>query len=120
MAASDKLFAGSIPEIYDRFLGPLIFESYAVDLAGRLGKAGPRDLLEIAAGTGALTRVIAAHLPAACRIIATDLNQPMLNHAAARLAGSRVEWRQADALALPFEDESFDAVACQFGAMFFP
>ena len=121
MAASDKLFAGSIPEIYDRFMVPLIFESYARDLAGRLAKVAPQNVLETAAGTGVLTRAIASMLPAQARIVATDLNQPMLDHAAAReqTPGS-ITWRQADALALPFDDQSFDAVACQFGAMFFP
>src|SRR5215204_4881905 len=121
MVATDKLFAGSIPEIYDRFLVPLIFESYARDLAERLAKTDPRDVLETAAGSGVLTRAIASRLPAYARIVATDLNQPMLNHAAARQShNGRIEWRQADALALPFEDQSFDVVACQFGVMFFP
>ena len=121
MAASDKLFAGSIPEIYDQFMVPLIFEAYARDLAARLADVEPQDVLETAAGTGVLTRAIAAKLPAQARIVATDLNQPMLDHAAAREhTKGRVTWRQADALALPFEDQSFDAVACQFGAMFFP
>jgi ubiquinone/menaquinone biosynthesis C-methylase UbiE len=121
MAASDKLFAGSIPEIYDRFLVPLIFEPYARDLAGRLADAGPQDVLETAAGTGVLTRALAAKLPHQARIVATDLNQPVLDHAAAReQVPGRITWRQVDALALPFEDQSFDAVACQFGAMFFP
>jgi len=121
MVATDKLFAGSIPEIYDRFLVPLIFEPYARDLAERLAKTGPRDVLETAAGTGVLTRAIAARLPADARIVATDLNQPMLDHAKARQPhDGRIAWRQADAMALPFEDQSFDAVVCQFGVMFFP
>jgi ubiquinone/menaquinone biosynthesis C-methylase UbiE len=121
MAATDKLFAGSIPEIYDRFLVPLIFESYARDLATRVAGVESRDVLETAAGTGVLTRAMAAKLPHQVRIVATDLNQPMLDHAAAReQTAGRVIWRQADALALPFEDQSFDAVACQFGVMFFP
>jgi ubiquinone/menaquinone biosynthesis C-methylase UbiE len=121
MVASDKLFAGSIPEIYDRLLVPLIFEPYARDLAGRLAQTTPRDVLETAAGTGVLTRAMASMLPADARIVATDLNQPMLDRAAARQSGDgRIEWKQADALALPFADQSFDAVACQFGAMFFP
>jgi ubiquinone/menaquinone biosynthesis C-methylase UbiE len=121
MAAVDKLFAGSIPEIYDRFLVPLIFESYARDLAGRLANVEPQDVLETAAGTGVLTRAIAAKLAHQARIVATDLNQPMLDRAAAReQTPGRITWRQADALALPFEDQSFDVVACQFGVMFFP
>jgi ubiquinone/menaquinone biosynthesis C-methylase UbiE len=121
MVASDKLFAGSIPEIYDRFLVPLIFEAYARDLAERLAQTTPRDVLETAAGTGVLTRAMASMLPADARIVATDLNQPMLDRAAAHQSGDgRIAWKQADALALPFADQSFDAVACQFGAMFFP
>src|SRR3984893_18481776 len=121
MAATDKLFAGMIPEIYDRFLVPLIFESYAGDLAERVAKVKPRDVLETAAGTGALTRAISSRLPAHARIVATDLNQPMLDRAAAKQPGdNRITWQQADALALPFEDQRFDVVACQFGVMFFP
>ncbi len=120
MVASDKLFAGSIPEIYDRFLVPLIFEPYARDLARRLAHTAPRNVLETAAGTGVLTRAMVSILPAGARIVATDLNQPMLDRAALSPGDGRIEWRQADALALPFTDQSFDAVACQFGAMFFP
>lgn len=120
MVATDKVFAGSVPEIYDRYLVPLIFEAYARDLAGRLAAVEAANILEIAAGTGVLTRAIASQLSAA-RLIATDLNQPMLNVAAAKLPrDSRIECRQADALALPFEGDCFDAVACQFGVMFFP
>lgn len=121
MAVTDKLFAGSIPEVYDRYLVPLIFDSYARDLAERLGAVRPRDVLETAAGTGALTRAIEPRLAAEARMVATDLNQPMLDRAAARQPhAGRIAWQRADALALPFEDERFDAVACQFGAMFFP
>src|SRR5215510_8602710 len=117
---TDKVFAGSIPEIYDRCMVPLIFEPYALDLAQRIAALAPADVLETAAGTGVLTRALAARLPLSVRIVSTDLNQPMLDHAARRLSGRAVEWKQADALALPFADRSFDVVACQFGAMFFP
>jgi len=121
MAETDKVFAGSIPEIYDRFLVPLIFEFYARDLAARAAQPNPSFVLETAAGTGALTRALAARLPLHTAITATDLNLPMIDYAAAKLQGAgRIAWRQADALALPFEDQSFDVVACQFGAMFFP
>jgi len=121
MVATDKIFAGSIPEIYDRFLVPLIFESYALDLANRLAETEPRDVLETAAGTGVLTRAIVSRIPIHARIVATDLNQPMLDHARARLSqDGRIVWRQADALALPFPEQSFDVVTCQFGVMFFP
>ena len=121
MAETDKLFAGSIPEIYDRYLVPLIFDAYALDLAERLAKTGAQRVLETAAGTGVATRAIASRLPAQARIVATDLNQPMLDRAKARQShDDRIEWKQADALALPFEDQNFAAVVCQFGAMFFP
>jgi ubiquinone/menaquinone biosynthesis C-methylase UbiE len=121
MVTTDKLFAGSIPEIYDRLLVPLIFEAYARDLAERIARVEPQDILETAAGTGVVTRAIAARLPVHAHIVATDLNQPMLDHAAAKHAHHNpVTWRQADAQALPFEDRKFDVVACQFGAMFFP
>jgi ubiquinone/menaquinone biosynthesis C-methylase UbiE len=120
VAATDKLFAGSIPETYDRFLVPLIFESYARDLAERVASVEPHSVLEIAAGTGVLTRAMAARLPTQACIVGTDLNQPMLDHAQSQSHDSRITWRQADALALPFENRSFDAAACQFGAMFFP
>jgi len=120
MATSDTLFAGSIPDIYDRLLVPLIFEPYARDLAERVAATTPQLVLETAAGTGAVTRALAASL-ADARIVATDLNQPMLDHAKVRQSGNaRIEWKQADALALPFEDQTFDVVVCQFGAMFFP
>ena len=120
MAASDALFAGSIPDIYDRLLVPLIFEPYASDLAKRVAEAKPQLVLETAAGTGAVTRALASSLKDA-RIVATDLNQPMLDHARSRQSGDkRIEWRQADALELPFKDQTFDAVACQFGLMFLP
>ena len=117
---SDKVFAGSIPELYDTHLVPLIFEFYAVDLAARLMSRPPGRVLEIAAGTGVVTRAMATALPEAVSIVATDLNQSMLDHAAARGTTRPVTWRQADAMALPFADETFDAIVCQFGVMFFP
>ncbi|MEQ1952052.1 class I SAM-dependent methyltransferase [Mesorhizobium yinganensis] len=121
MIASDRVFAGSIPEIYNRLMVPLLFDPYAAYLADRVVGLRPSDVLETAAGTGALTRAMASRLPAGARITATDLNQPMLDRAAATTPGSdRIRWQQADALALPFEDRSFDVVACQFGVMFFP
>lgn len=120
MATSDTVFAGSIPELYDRLMVPLIFDSYARDIARRVAALAPRRVLETAAGTGAVTRAIAAAIPTAA-LVSTDLNQAMLDHAAASHPDrASVQWQQADALALPFEDASFDAVVCQFGAMFFP
>jgi ubiquinone/menaquinone biosynthesis C-methylase UbiE len=121
MAADDKLFAGSIPEFYGRFMVPMMFEFYALDLADRLAESEPLSVLETGAGTGVLTRAMADRLAGEARILATDLNQPMLDYAATQRSGDgRIRWQQADAQALPVPDRSFDAVACQFGAMFFP
>ncbi len=120
MANNDTVFAGSIPALYDRYLGPLLFEPYARDLAARLSDLDAGRVLETAAGTGIVTQAMAERLPPDVKIVATDLNQAMVDHAAARPALKHVELRQADALALPFPDAGFDAVVCQFGAMFFP
>jgi len=116
----DKVFAGSIPQLYEQYLVPLIFEPYAVDLAQRLRPRALTRVLEVAAGTGVVTRALATALPKSVAIVATDLNQAMLDKAAAVGTARPVEWRQADAMKLPFEDASFDAVVCQFGVMFFP
>jgi ubiquinone/menaquinone biosynthesis C-methylase UbiE len=121
MLEADKVFAGSIPENYDRHMVPLIFAPYAEDLARRAAALAPGTVLETAAGTGVVTRALAPQLSAGARYVVTDLNQPMLDYAAARQAAdSRITWRQADAMALPFADAVFDLVCCQFGAMFFP
>lgn len=117
---ADKVFSGSIPGLYETHLVPLIFEPYAVDLANRVASRSVTNVLEIAAGTGVATRRLASILPTNVSIVATDLNQPMLDKAAAIGTLRPVEWRQADAMQLPFGNESFDAVICQFGAMFFP
>ncbi len=121
MTDSDKVFGGSIPELYDTYLVPLIFQAYANDLAERTAALAPKAVLETAAGSGVVTRAMAAALGSDTRYTATDLNQPMLDHAKSRQEGDdRISWQQADALELPFEDAGFDAVVCQFGAMFFP
>ena len=121
MSAVDKIFAGSIPENYDRHMVPLIFESYARDMAQRAAALSPKAVLEMAAGSGVVTRALAPMLSPDARYVVTDLNQPMLDYAATRQKqDNRVTWRQADAQALPFEDAAFDLVCCQFGVMFFP
>ncbi|UZE52107.1 class I SAM-dependent methyltransferase [Rhodopseudomonas sp. P2A-2r] len=121
MSESDKVFAGSIPDNYDRHMVPLIFEPFAEDIAKRAASLSPSAVLETAAGSGVVTRTLAPRLPSSARYVVTDLSQPMLDYAASRQRpDGRVEWRQADALALPFEDGAFDLVCCQFGAMFFP
>jgi SAM-dependent methyltransferase len=116
----DTVFSGSIPRLYETYLVPLIFAPYAADLASRVAQYSPTRVLEVAAGTGVVTRALASILPEESTIVATDLNQAMLDHAATRGAARPIEWRQADALQLPFPDAAFDVVVCQFGAMFFP
>jgi ubiquinone/menaquinone biosynthesis C-methylase UbiE len=121
MTDSDKVFAGSIPQFYDTLMVPLIFADYAADMAHIVAATFPGAVLETAAGSGAVTRLLAPQLGIGARYVVSDLNQPMLDYAASRQGpDGRIEWRQADALSLPFEDARFDAVCCQFGAMFFP
>jgi ubiquinone/menaquinone biosynthesis C-methylase UbiE len=121
MSDTDKVFSGSIPENYDRYLVPLIFERFAEDMAQRAAALSPGAVLETAAGSGVVTRALAPKLSPDAAYIVTDLNQAMLDYAVTRQAADkRISWRQADALALPFEDDAFDLVCCQFGVMFFP
>ncbi|MFT5423649.1 MAG: SAM-dependent methyltransferase [Phycisphaerales bacterium] len=120
-AAGTPDFSGSVPRGYERRLVPLLFEDYADDLARRVGPIAGGAVLETAAGTGVVTRRLRATLPGSSSLTATDFNAGMLEIAQEALAGlPGIEYRQADATALPFEDGSFDAVACQFGVMFFP
>jgi len=114
-------FSGSIPAAYDRYLGPMFFQPYAEDLAARLQVAENSSVLELACGTGILTRVLRSRLPASAKLTATDLNEPMFRDAAGKFAENEaVQWQQADACSLPFADRMFDAVVCQFGLMFVP
>jgi len=112
MANVDTAFSGSIPSLYDKYLGPLIFEPYAEDIARRLSTLDPERVLETDAGTGFVTRALDRSLSPRASIVATDLNQPMLDHAAERVSSSRVSWQKVDAQALLFPDEAFDAVVC--------
>src|SRR5258705_3198232 len=117
---TDRVFSDSIPKLYETYLVPLIFEPYAPDLVNRVASRSPTRVLEVAAGTGVVTRALASVLPEHVSIIATDLNQSMLDQASALGTRRPVQWRQADAMQLPFPDGTLDAVVCQFGVMFFP
>ncbi len=117
---TDAVFSGSVPEFYERYLVPLIFREYADDLTRRVHRLSPTDVLEVAAGTGVVTRVLADTLDRSVAIIASDLNEAMIDHARSVGTSRPVQWRRADVMDLPFADESFDAVVCQFSVMFFP
>ena len=115
------IFEGSIPANYDRYLGPALFEPFAKDMVSRLKHEQPKNVLEVACGTGILTRRLRDSLAPAVRLVATDLNPGMLAFAQSKFSESEnLEWQEADAGALPFDDGSFDAVVCQFGLMFVP
>jgi SAM-dependent methyltransferase len=116
----DTAFTGSVAQLYESHLVPLIFEPYAVDMARRVAARRPRRVLEIAAGTGVVTRQLAVMAEASCEIVATDLNSAMLDEARRIGTARPVQWRVADAMQLPFDEGEFDVVVCQFGVMFFP
>jgi ubiquinone/menaquinone biosynthesis C-methylase UbiE len=120
MNATDTRFAGSIPAVYDQYLRPLLLEPYAYDLVARLRDLDQGAVLEVAAGTGVVTHALAKALPDGVRIVATDLNDAMLQVAAAGTSAASVSWKQADAQNLPFDHAQFDVVVCQFGIMFLP
>jgi SAM-dependent methyltransferase len=113
-------FTGSVPERYHRYLAPWLFDPYATDLAGRLPQRPVLRVLETAAGTGVVTRRLREALPSDATLVATDLNDAMVDYGRAAVPDPGVVWQQADAQALPFEDDSFDVVVCQFGFMFLP
>lgn len=119
MDSIDSTFAGSIPGLYDRYLGPLLFQPYAEEVARRAQIFQPGHVLETAAGTGVVTAALHDALPDA-NIVATDLNPAMLDVAAERIKSDKVTFEPADAQDLRFADETFDLVVCQFGVMFFP
>ena len=121
MSDSDKDFVGSIPENYDRYLVPLIFEEFAEDLANRVSGLRPTNVLETAAGSGVVARALTPKLSKSASYVVSDLNQPMLDHAQSMQAvDDRLSWQQADALDLSYADGAFDVVVCQFGVMFYP
>jgi ubiquinone/menaquinone biosynthesis C-methylase UbiE len=113
-SSNDKVFAGSIPKLYEEYLVPLIFEPFAADIANRLITRSISSVLEVAAGTGVVTRSLTSALPENVSITATDLNQAMLDQASSIGKKRTVEWRQADSMQLPFQNEMFDAVVCQW------
>lgn len=121
MTNQTAFFGGSIPENYDAGLGPHIFVDYGAELASRVAMENPESVLELAAGTGIVTRLLRNFLPLDCRLVASDLSPEMLEVAATKFEpGDEVVFEEVDAMALPYDDETFDCLACQFGVMFFP
>jgi len=121
MTDDHSAFVGAIPANYDEYLGPLIFEVYAKELARRVVVPEGGLVLETAAGTGLATREIRKAIDPSVRIIATDLNSDMLELAKTKFDDSdNVEFQTANAQELPFDDGTFDAIVCQFSVMFFP
>src|SRR5437879_11633572 len=115
------LCQGTVPKNYDRYLGPVIFEPVARGISGRLRDRSIQSLLEIACGTGIVTRRLRDALPISTEVIATDLKPDMLEFAKSKFKNAEnVRWQQADASALPFPNGLFGAVVCQFGLMFVP
>lgn len=119
MVSASASFTG--PQYYDECIGPVWFDPFAADLVQRLQQRPPGDVLEIACGTGLVTRRLRERLDPSLQLTATDLSKVMLDYARAKLDGRKgIEWREADALKLPFEDGKFGAVVCGFGIMFMP
>ena len=118
MAETD-VFKHSTPSLYDRYMGPLLFEPYATHVAERVAALQPERILETAAGTGIATRAVSQTVPEAV-IVATDINPTVVEFAAQLPHSERVTFQRADAQDLPFDDASFDLVLCLFGVMFFP
>lgn len=119
MVSASASFTG--PEYYDNLMGPLWFDPFAVDLVQRVPVRPPGHVLEIACGTGIVTRRLRDRIDPSLRLVATDLSTAMLDYARAKLVECKgIEWQEADALRLPFEDGAFGAVVCGFGIMFVP
>ena len=112
-------FEHSTPELYDRYMGPLLFAPYAEHVAKRVALFRPERILETAAGTGIVTRAVIEAVPEA-EVIATDVNPAVVAFAAQHVHSDRITFQAADAQQLPFDDETFDVVLCLFGIVFFP
>ncbi len=112
-------FSGDIPKYYDTYLGPMFFEPFAIDMADRISKVHPEYLLELACGSGRLTRLLPSVLSPEANIVATDINPAMVSFAKSKLQDAKIDWMEVDAVSLPFKDASFDCIAVQFGVMFY-
>ena len=112
--------SGNTATLYDQFFGPLFFEPYAIEVVKRIDLTSVSIVLEIAAGTGRVTRHILEHIPASSKLIASDISEDMLGEAKKKLSHLNIEWQNIDAQQLPFNNNSIDLVVCCFGYMFVP
>jgi ubiquinone/menaquinone biosynthesis C-methylase UbiE len=119
MVDTARNFGGSIPEHYDSVLGPAQFDAIAADLVRRIPVRPKGEVLELACGTGIVTQRLRERIDPFFRVVATDLSDDMLAYARNKVKG-KVDWRKADAAALPFKDETFGLVVCGLGVMFVP
>src|SRR5437867_7780828 len=111
--------ARSPAEIYERHSVPRFGLLWARDLVDLVApKAGERAL-DVACGTGAVTRLVAERVNPTGSVVGLDVNAGMIAVARSRVTSLNVEWREASVLELPFADGSFDLVICQQGLQFF-
>jgi ubiquinone/menaquinone biosynthesis C-methylase UbiE len=120
METNQMTFSGSIPEIYEEYLGPFLFEPFALDLAQRLGNDKEKNVLELACGTGRVTRHLQAHLDESGVLTATDINPEMLTVARQKAPADNILWDVADMANMSYPADFFDLVICQFGLMLVP
>src|SRR4026208_221686 len=113
-------FSGPVPKHYDQFSGPMFFEPYAIEVSNRIDPVSVDIALELASGTGRVTRHLRDVLPSRTKLIASDISPDMLSVAKEKLKSLEINWEIIDAQQLPFEDGSLDLVVCCFGYMFVP
>ena len=116
-AADTGQVSASAAEIYDDFFVPALFGAWAGPLCEAAEVGAGHAVLDVACGTGATTRDAARRVGPQGHVVGLDLNEGMLD--VARSRAPAIAWTQAPAEALPFADETFDRVLCQFGLMFF-
>jgi ubiquinone/menaquinone biosynthesis C-methylase UbiE len=114
------VYSGSVPEHYDKYQGPVYFEPYALEVASRVAPSEVKLAIELACGTGRVTRQLRKVMKPEAKLIATDISPDMLAVAKEKLRDMSIEWQVADAQQLPFENNTADLVVCCFGYMFVP
>lgn len=114
------VFNGSIPQHYEDYLTAFLFDGFAKDIVKRVKASNTENVLELASGTGAVTQLLSQYLPATTSITATDLENGMLNLARKKLGASNITWATVDMTDIPYGDNAFDTIVCQFGVMLVP